>query len=281
MKKRTTLLISFLFLCILAIGIILPAQSAKAAPPAQGFVTATPGADGRILYTVVVDDNCSSIAFKHGITVQQLRIFNPRLNEDCALSVGQQLVVGLIQVAIPPTIGPSPTPTPNVTATPFTGKTEICVLLFDDVNGDALRQETEFGIDGGAVSVTNLNGSYSETQNTTASLDPVTSEPTRACFKDVPAGEYSISMAVPDGYNPTTLLTTRVSVKAGDRADVPFGAQSKTEPVAQPVEQGGNRSSSLGWFGILLLLVGLGLGYFAYRSNQPKSKLKGSPLDKR
>jgi LysM repeat protein len=282
MKNRTSLLTGFLFLSILAIGLILPAQPANAAPPAQGFVTSTPGADGRIMYTVVVDDTCSKVAFQHGITVQKLREYNTRLDEACTLSVGQQIVVGLIQPDLGPTPGPAPTLIPpTITATPFSGTTEICVLLFDDSNGDALRQETEFGIDGGAVSVTNLNGSYSQTQNTTASIDAATEEPIRACFIDVPAGEYNVSMAVPDGYNPTMLLTFNVSVKAGDRASVDFGAQSKTEPADQPVDQNENRSSSLGWVGVLLLLGGLGLGYYAYRSSQPSSKLKGSPLDKR
>jgi hypothetical protein len=155
------------------------------------------------------------------------------------------------------------------------------VLLFDDFNGDALRQETEFGIDGGAVSLTNLNGSYSETLNTTADVDPDLLEPLRSCFADVPPGEYNVSMAVPDGYNPTMLLNYKLTVKAGDRASVDFGAQSKTITASQPVEEGNNRSSGLGFFGLLLLLGGIGLGYYAYRSNQPQSKLKGSPLDKR
>ena len=244
-------------------------------------MTATPGADGRILYTVVGGDSCSSVAFQHGITVQQLRLYNTRLDDACTLSIGMQVVVGLAQ-APGPTPGPAPTlAPPTVTATPFNGTTEVCVLLFDDLNGDALRQETEFGIDGGAVSLTNLNGSYSETLNTTAAVDPDTAEPIRACFGDVPQGEYTVSMAVPDGYNPTMLLSYKLTVKAGDRASVDFGAQSKTITAAEPVEEGNNRSSVLGAFGLILLLGGLGLGYYAYRSSQPKSKLKGSPLDRR
>jgi hypothetical protein len=279
MKNRTALVISFFFLCILTLGFILPAQ---AAPPAQGFVTATAGADGRILYTVIEGDNCSAVAFRHGITVAQLRSYNPRLDSNCTLSPGQQLVVGLVQPETGPTPGALPTPTtPATTSTPFNGTTEICVLLFDDTNGDALRQETELGIDGGAVSVTNLNGSYSETQNTSAGIDPTTEEPVRACFKDVPPGDYNVSMAVPDGYNPTTLLTFKISVESGNLASVGFGAQPKSETTVAPVEPEANRSSPLGWFGLLLLLGGLGLGYYAYRSNQPDSKLKGSPLDKR
>src|SRR5919106_1367376 len=145
-------------------------SAAHAAPDAQ-FVTATPGPDGRIMYTVVEGDSCLQVALLHGITVQQLRQFNNRLDEDCTLTVGQQLVVGLAQ-AEAPTAGPAPTlPSPTATVTPVRGTTEVCVLLFNDMNGDAVRQETELGIEGGAVSLTNLNGSYSETQNTSAAID--------------------------------------------------------------------------------------------------------------
>lgn len=281
MKNRSAFFVLFFFLLALMIGLTLPAHSANAAPRAQGFATSTPGPDGRILYTVVQDDNCSSIAFQHGITVQQLRQFNARLDEACTLSVGQTLVVGFALPDTSPTDGPSPTPgLPTPTATPFDGTTEVCVLLFDDVNGDALRQETEFGIDGGAVSLTNLNGSFSETLNTTSAVDPDLLEPVRVCFGDVPAGEYNVSMAVPDGYNPTTLVRYQLAVNPGDRASLVFGAQSKTAPVGEVAETGGSRTSVLGLAGVALLLAGVGLGYYAYRMNQPASKLKGTPLDR-
>lgn len=210
----------------------------------------------------------------------QLRQFNTRLDENCTLIPGQQLVVGLVALNGP--TAPAPTlPSPTVTATPVSGTTEVCVLLFNDMNGDALRQETEFGIDGGAVSLTNLNGSYSKTENTSSAIDPDTEEPVHACFVDVPAGEYNVSVAVPDQYNATMLLTYTFTVKAGDRASIDFGAQSKAVTVSETTDDGSGRSSVLGVFGLLLLLGGAGLGYYAYRSSQPKSKLKGSPLTKR
>lgn len=279
MKTRLPFIIVFIILLLLIVGISLPVA---AAPLLQGFVTATAMPDGRILYFVVQGDTCSSVALKHGIGVTQLRQFNSRLDENCTLTIGQQLVVGLIALN-GPTAGPAPTLLPpTATPTPVSGTTEVCVLLFNDSNGDALRQETEFGIDGGAVSLTNLNGSYSETEDTTSAADPDTLEPVRACFLDVPAGEYNISVAVPDQYNPTMLLSYTLTVKAGDRASIDFGAQSKTVTVGEPEEtQGDGRSSVLGIFGLLLLLGGVGLGYYAYRSSQPKSKLKGSPLSKR
>jgi hypothetical protein len=281
MKAHIPLILCLITLLLFFLSPLLPYGAASAAPEAQ-FVTATPGPDGRILYIVVEGDSCLQVALLHGITVQQLRQFNTRLDENCTLTVGQQLVVGLAQPEAP-TAGPAPTlPSPTVTATPVSGTTEVCVLLFNDLNGDAVRQETELGIEGGAVSLTNLNGSYSETQDTVSAVDPDTLLPVRSCFVDVPGGEYNVSMAVPDEYNPTMLLSYNLNVKAGDLAEISFGAQSKTLTVSEGTEpQEGNRSSLLGIFGFLLLLGGAGLGYYAYRSGQPKSKLKGSPLTKR
>jgi LysM repeat protein len=282
MKLRIIFLVGLFVPALLFIGAALTANRVSAAPHAQGFVTNTPGADGRIIYVVVANDTCLQIALLHNITVPQLRQFNDRLDQDCTLSVGQQLVVGLAQPE-PPTAGPAPTlepPTP--TSTPFDGTTEVCILLFNDANGDALRQETEFGIDGGAVSLTNLNGSYAQTQTTTSAIDPDLLEPVRSCFSDVPQGDYNVSMAIPDGYNPTMAVSYTLTVKAGDRASMDFGAQSKTVTVGDPAETAQNRRSPvLGIFGLILLLVGAGLGYYAYRSNQPRSKLKDSPLMKR
>jgi len=282
MKSKFILFISPVIIFLLWIGIALPANGANAAPHAQGFVTSTPGPDGRIIYIVVEGDSCLSVALQHGMGVGQLRQLNPRLDTDCTLLIGQQLVVGLANSS-GPTAGPAPTlPPPTVTATPVSGTTEVCVLLFDDVNGDALRQETEFGITGGAVSLTNLNGSYSQTLDTTSDIDPDLVEPIRSCFTDVPQGEYNVTMGIPDDYNPTMVLSSILTVKAGDRASIDFGAQSKTITVSDPTGEGGSgRSSALGIFGFLLLLASAGLGYYAYRANQPKSKLKGSPLDKR
>lgn len=282
MKARFPIFLGLLIAILLLLSIAFPLNAADAAPNQQGFVTSTPGPDGRITYIVQPGDSCLQVAYLHGITVQTLRQFNTRLDENCTIAVGQSLVVGIVSQNVA-TAGPAPTlPSPTVTATPVSGVTEVCVLLFNDLNGDALRQETELGIDGGAVSLTNLNGSYSQTQNTTSAVDPDTGEPVRACFTDVPAGEYNVSMAVPDDYNPTMQLSYTLTVKPGDRASIDFGAQSKTITVSEPAQpQGNSRSSLLGIFGFLLLIGGAGLGYYAYRSGQPKSKLKDSPLMKR
>ena len=109
-----------------------------------------------------------------------------------------------------------------------------------------------------------------------AVLDPDTLEPQQVCFTDVPEGEYNISVAVPDNYNPTMEMAYRFSIKAGDRAFINFGAQSKAE-TAVDVETDANDGTSplIGIFGALLLIGGLGLGWYAYQQRKPTSKLKG------
>jgi hypothetical protein len=283
MKIRHVLVISLFLLLISLIGISLTAQ---ASPPSQvpQAVTPTPDANGHILYTVKEGDNCTSIELRFGISDQQLRALN-NLDTDCTVIIGTQLLLGVVQ---PPSETPvsGPTPTPGaltVTPTSPAGTTEICVLLFNDVNGDAEQQTTELGIAGGAVSVTNINGSYSQTQDTIAQVDPDTGQPVPVCFTDVPEGDYNVSIAIPDGYNPTMEVSSKLQVQAGDTAIVDFGAQSKTSAVGGPEAPSGGSSPLLGILGALFLLGGAGLGWYAMRIRKPagKGKLSLSSLRKR
>ncbi len=275
--KSKRLIVLILLTVMVLFGLWLPAG---AAPSAQvQYATPTPGADGRIIYVVQPGDTCIRVALLNGLSVEQLRALNSKLDANCTLITGQELLIGLSgAAAATPTSGPSPTPAPpTFTPTPFTGTTEICVLLFDDQNGDALRQETEPAIAGGAVSVTEINGKYSASQTTSINPDPTVYQ--GVCFKDVPEGSYNISVAIPDGYNPTTDLAYKLDVKAGDRAFVPFGAQSTQTTITQPQDNGGNSGSStsilLGIVGGLLLLGGVGLGWYTWWAGRPESKLSG------
>ena len=277
MNTKRFFVVFLLLMPLLLFGIMLPAQ---ASPSVQvQFPSPTPGPDGRILYTVQDGDSCYRIEALYGITIDQLKGLNPQLDENCTLNVGNQLMLGIGgPAALSPTPGPSPTPVPaTVTPTPPAGTTEICVLLYDDLNGDALRQETELGIADGAVSVSNAAGTFTDTKTTLSEINPDTVEPQDVCFTDVPAGEYNISMAVPDNYNPTMELSYTFTINAGDRAFINFGAQSKTETIAEPnteSDSGSNSSPIFGILGGLLLLGGLGLGWFAYQQRKPASKLK-------
>ena len=260
---------------LLMLGLWLPANAAPG--PQQQYSTPTPQPDGRIIYIAQPGDSCFRVAALHSITVDQLRQLNSKL--DCnILPEGEQLLVGLVSLAGTPTAGPSPTPAPaTASPTPFTGTTEICVLLFNDINGNSLREETEPAIPGGAVSVTETNGEYSAAQDTVIPADPEAYQ--GICFSNVPEGNYNITVAIPENYNATMVLNYSLEVNAGDRAFVNFGAQSR-DVVADPGgSNGGNpqprTSPWLGILGGLFLLGGAVLGYYAWLSGKPDSKLAG------
>lgn len=120
----------------------------------------------------------------------------------------------------------------------------MCVLLFDDVNGNALREETEGAVAGGAVSLTENNGKYSAALDTVIPADPEAYQ--GICFTDIPEGNYNITMGIPDNYNPTMELDYSLDVNAGDRAFVDFGIQSQ-DVVVDPgaTDQGGSGGRSI------------------------------------
>ena len=266
--------ILFTLISLLLLGLWLPANAAPNMQ--QTDPTATPGADGRILYIVKAGDNCFRVAALHTITIEQLRQLNKTLDENCTLIEGQELLISIVSLAGTPTAGPSPTAAPpTATPTPFTGTTEVCVLLFEDSNGDSLRQETEPAVAGGAISVTENNGEYSAAQETVIPADPAVYQ--GVCFLDVPEGNYNITVGIPDNYNPTVELNRSLDVNAGDLAFVGFGVQSK-DVVVDPSANDPSDKGTSPLFGILggfLLLGGAALGYYAWRSGKPESKLSG------
>ncbi len=273
-------LILFTLVGLLLFGVWLPAN---AAPTMQQIIpTSTPGPDGRILYIAVAGDNCTRVAALNSITVDQLRQLNKNLDEACTIIEGQEYLVGIVSVEGTPTPGPSPTPgLPTATPTPLTGTTEVCILLFNDSNGNAIREETEPAVAGGAVSVTENNGEYSAAQDTVIPSDPTLYQ--GICFSDIPEGSYNITVGIPDNYNPTMELSYSLDVNAGDRAFVDFGVQSKdvvVDPAANDPEAEGGKTPLLGILGILFLLGGAAVGYYAWRSGKPDSKLGGGMLRK-
>lgn len=270
--KPKRIFILFVLICLLLFGLWLPAN---AAPHTQQFATPTPLPDGRIMYVVQPGDTCTRISLLMGISVDQIRQLNSRLDENCTLVEGQELLIGIVA---PPTATPEAVielGTPTVTPTPLSGTTEICVLLFNDINGNAMREESEPAVAGGAVSVTETNGAYSASLETVIPADPESYQ--GICFIDIPEGTYNITVAIPDGYNATTDLNASLEINAGDIAFVPFGVQSRDVVVDPSVNESGNDGPSglLGVIGGILLLAGMGLGYYAYRTSRPESKLSG------
>ena len=246
----------------------------RAAPLAQltPFPTPTPGADGRILYIVQEQDTLWRISAITGVPLETLRSLN-NLGADSIVIPGDVLLIGLAgPLVTTATPGPSPTPLPaQPTPTQPLGMGNLCVLLFNDLNGDALRQDTEPIMDGGAISVSNFAGNVNETETTRvpdeAQCEDEYGDPTGFVkFPDLREGSYNISVAIPEGYNPTTELNASVKLTGGDETYLSFGAQVNSETSAEPViiPEGPERSPLLALAGGLLLLVGIGIGVYAW-----------------
>ncbi len=249
-------MISLIFVLLTGLTLFSPTP-AQAEPNQQIFyATNTPDANGRIVHIVQPDDTCLMIELLTGAKVGELIKLN-NLDDQCTLKPGMELVLAYY-TAPTPTPGPSPTPTQIVpTPTTFNGNGEICVYLFNDVNGNGTPEGTEQQIENGAASITDRSGIISLTGNTLSGTEPL-------CFTNIPEGDYNISAAPPEGYNPTTAMNSPLSLKAGDRAIINFGAQSGsiTTPLSQESEK---KNPVLLMAGLILILAGAGIAIYFVR----------------
>jgi hypothetical protein len=262
-----------IFLLLLLLVSTLSYQ-VQAAPQAQltVFPTPTPGPDGKIIYIVQPNDTLWRISAITGVKIETIRELND-LGVNDAIIPGDKLLLGYAGPSgSAPTAGVIPTQpilTPSPTASPGWGS--LCVLLYNDVNGDSLRQETEPSIAGGEISVSNRLGTVSLTGETpsggiaTNIINPTPQERGYVCFDQLLQGEYLISVAAPEGYNRTTVLNTTLELEAGQTTQIAFGAQANSELEAQTaiIPESPRKSPIMGIVGGALLLAGLGLGVYA------------------
>jgi len=276
MKNKRYLLLTGL-LCAFGALFLLVVKPASAGTLQQSsYQTPTANADRQIIYTVRENDTCSSISLLTGVSIDQIIALN-NLDVDCSIVPSQQLILATVAPATATLEGPLPTPTQGLpTPTPFEGTGKVCVVLYEDLDGNQMRSETEFYLAGGVVSMNNRIGTYSETRNTVggdpALFDAGDDEDDSndlACFNKVPEGEYNLTMGIPEGYNPTTSLNYALTVSAGDSIIVDFGAQPGSQMGTEETpNDGGGRSPLLLVIGLLLLAGGAGLAFFFIRSRQ-------------
>ena len=264
--SKNRIFLTFLILCLLTAGFVLITKPVEAGVLQQGYQTPTPNADGQIIYTVKEGDTCSSIylLFQNKVPIDQIIALN-NLDSDCTLYPNQQLVMATVEPRTATPDGPQPTATLGPpTSTPYNGNAEVCVALYEDLDGNQMRSESEFYLAGGVVSINNRAGTYSETIETVGG-DPTLVDP--VCFQEVPEGDYNLSMGIPEGYIPTTSLNVALEVTAGDTVVIDFAAQpgsAMIEPETTP--ESGGRSPLLLAIGVLLVAGAAGLAFFFIRS---------------
>ncbi len=269
---RRALIGAFLLLVILFIS--STSFRTLAAPQAQltVFPTPTPGPDGKIIYIVQTNDTLWRISAITGVKIETIRSLN-NLGVNDTIVPGQKLLIGYAGPSgTAPTAGAFPTqPILTPSATPPPGWGTLCVLLYNDMNGDSMRQEAEPSIPDGEISVSNRLGTVSLTGQTpsggiaTNIANPTPQERGYVCFDHLTQGEYLISVAAPEGYNRTTSLNTTLKLESGQTTQIAFGAQANSELEAQSaiIPESPRKSPLIGIVGGALLLGGVGLGIYA------------------
>jgi LysM repeat protein len=249
-------------------------------PAATAFRTPTPGPDGTIIYVVQPNDTLWRISGITGVSVDQLRALNG-LSSDI-LSIGQRLIIAqgatqpaatqtptaaATQAAATATVadtataqGAAGTQVVQTTAT-VTNTGTVCALLWNDKNGDGVRDSTEGLLPGGQIAVVEIATGKPVQAYTTDGV----SEP--HCFNNLPAGQYTISLAAPAGYNATTVTSTPLDVAAGSTSDLEFGAQPSAAIANQPAARASNSAlltALLFAGGVVFLLLAAGVAAFLF-----------------
>jgi len=224
-----------------------PPPTATPGPSPTPLPTPTPRPDGSIVHVVQSGDTLSSIALRYDVAVDELQELNAgSIGGNNLIRVGQELVVSV------PSESPTPTPLPQPpTATPqpegegeTEGETEtapsptpesegasICVLAFNDRNGDTVRDpDSESLLPNVEFTLANASGVVAEYTS-----DGV-NEP--YCFTGLAPDSYRVIQQAPAGYEPTGLPEQNVALAAGTSFDLQFGnARTTAAADSEDVDQ--------------------------------------------
>ncbi len=257
----------------------------------QNSVTATPDATGRVVHTVQPGDTLSQIAFIYGVSVDEIKQLN-NLTSDIVI-LGSNLIIRPGNQAAAPTPAaeapqateeaaaaeaateqPSETPTPEPTeATAVAevpeqqmeeeeaGGGSICVMSYDDVNGNGIREAEEPKLAG--ITFVLNDGTEMIGRYTTDGV----SEP--YCFAELAAGAYVVSWTG-DNFKATNDQTWAINVEPGSILNHEFGAQPLNRSGDEGAGAGPGEGGLPPWvialgaaLGVIVLLGGIGaLGYF-------------------
>ncbi len=287
-----------------------PPPPTSEAPPTPQF-TPTPRPDGAVVHIVESGDTLFGIALAYNVDVDELRRLNAgTLGPNDLLSIGQEVIIS----GSPSTVDPTPTPTPTpdqgaeptepaatenppdtqpgageqtTPAAPTGDKASLCVLAFQDVNGDAFYQpeEGEMALPNAEFNLLGTAGPV-DTYTTDGISEPY-------CFENLEPGNYILRHSGPAGYK-TDIGPWNVALGAGQSSSVNIGyvrdetASSGAEPTPNPnASSEGEETPSpvegeaatagmtqmlntvLRVAGIVVLLLAIGLGglfFFSRRS---------------
>jgi LysM repeat protein len=204
-------------------------------PPPTPMPTSTPRPDGAIVHRVQSGDTLFGIALQYGVDVDQiLRLNAGSIGANNMIWTGQDLVIAVPDTgptAVPPTTTPEGGATPEPTAAPVGEATNgsVCVVAFNDRNGDTFRQpESEELLPNAVFSLGDAEGLVG--QYTTDGLN----EP--YCFTGLEAGTYQVSMEPPTGYEASGPSTMGIGLSGATEMNVALGAMRGDTAGGEEVE---------------------------------------------
>lgn len=135
---------------------------------------------------------------------------------------------------------------------------QICVLAFEDLNGNGIKGDDEPLLPGVGFTLadeTGVKGSYSTDGN---------SEP--YCFGNLASGAYTVLARKPADMTTTTEGQWAISLASGAQFDVMYGAQAAGAPAQPTTSASSGGMSTLGRIALgglgLLVLAGSGFMFF-------------------
>jgi hypothetical protein len=244
------------------------------APPAPVFQlgpTPTPNAEGIIQISVQPGDSLWAIAARAGLSLDEILDFNG-LTRNSFINVGDTLIIGYGDAGAAaeaaaetaeettaeggtPAEGEAQTegaeeapveeavaePTPEPTPVPVITTGEICLLAFDDTNGDGFYE--------GEALKSNVALTIADGQSVVSNYITNGSEP--FCIDGLESGTYRISRSIVPGETVTNAADWGVSLAPGMSVNIEFGskieafdAAAETVAMAEPAAESGAADDS-------------------------------------
>ena len=242
-----------------------PLPGITTGPTVAPFFTSTPNPNNEIWYIVQSGDTLGGIAYRHDTTVDEIKQQN-NLNSN-TIYLNQKLLIKTVTPAPTATDALLPTSTPTLqivsppTNTPMPvvaslNYGQLCVVAYNDANRNAVNDDETGAPDVRvtlSVGATPLDGYVT------------TSDEISHCFPQLPAGAYTVSVAAPAGYTPTTASEATVQLQSGSLVTLAFGLTAvTTAPLSEsPISAiGGPTMLVLGLAGVVLILMVVGAAAF-------------------
>ena len=242
-----------------------PQSASSSVVNAAPAPTALPRPNGAIVHVVKAGDTVFGLALQYNVPMEQILQLNG-LTKDSFIRVGQELVIAApatTNTPAPESAAPQPTltPTPAQIAQAMkeitTGKTQLCVSAFNDVNGDGLFTKNEGLLKDTIFKINSDDGALLASYTSDGVSEP-------HCFTRLAPGSYLVTIEPAAGALPTSDRRWNVPLEQGTTIRLNFGSQPGRAAVAST--DGSTPGAAIGL--LFVALVGGGVGWLIYRQRK-------------